>query len=145
MSGLFGALDITEIKTIPEDGTHTFELVSTAPFHSQAGNDFLKFNFRLIDDNSPLKGFEVTKWIRYYSDLTKEDFDDLSVPEQRVVINNLTRYKDWLTALKVPEHTFNDPDLSVLTGLQGDGYGFSKDGYNGGPKKWEMFSFKPFS
>lgn len=144
MSGLFGALDIASISTIPEDGTHQFTLMTVVPFHSNnSGNDFLKFNFKLSDPESLHFGYEVTKWIRIYKDMDMDDFEALDVDEKRKVIKNLEYYKTWLTGLGVPEEELDDPDFTTLTMMEGNGYGYSRDGYQGGPREWVLHSFRP--
>ncbi len=148
MSGLFGALDTTQIPEIMTDGTHPFILRSITPFHSDnSGNDFIKFNFELSDQTSPFyrqQQGKVTKWIRVYTDMDQEKFNDLDDEERRKVIQNINYAKTWFKSLKVPESELDDPDFSVLTGMEGLAYGFSKDGYNGGPREWVLFSFKPY-
>jgi len=148
MSGLFGALDTSQIPEVMEDGTHPFVLKSIIPFHSEnKGTDYLKFNFELLDQNSPFyrqpQG-KVTKWVQIYVDMDDDTFADLDSNDQRRVIQNINYAKTWLKALKVPESELEDPDFSVLTGLEGNGYGYSKDGYNGGPREWVLHSFKPY-
>lgn len=134
---LFGALDAVEIPDVPEDGTHAMRLTNWRLHESQAGNHFLVFEFKLTDH--PLfKGKEVTKWLQFYPDLDQEMMQD-----QRVA-GNVKRMKDFLRSLGIPDEEMGTVDFNEYTGLEGYGYGYSREKYKSETKEreWILFSFK---
>lgn len=143
MTNLFGALDITEISEVPEDGTHYFVLKKARTHHSKNGNDWAVFEFYLHDDDSAYNGHKVEKWFRIYPNMTGEELNSLDGEEKKYFIKNLNQYKAFLRQLNVPENEMGTVDFTELTGLKGDGYGYSRDKRDGSGKEWVLWSFKP--
>lgn len=132
---LFGALDATAIPDIPEDGTHALRLINWKTFQSQAGNNFLVFEFKFTE-HPMFTGQSVEKWIQYHPDLTQEMLSDTKVS------GNVKRMKEFLRSLGVTDEEMDNVDLNDYTGLEGYGYGYGRDKYKAEGREWVLHSFK---
>lgn len=143
MSGLFGALDVTEIQEVPADGTHPFILKKVREQHTKTDKDFLVFEFTLNKPGDAFHNTRADKWFRIYPDMTEEKYNDLDEDEIAQFTKDVNQLKTFLRTLKMTDEDIKNPDWTDLTGLEGSGYGFSRDNRNGEGKEWVLWSFKP--
>lgn len=135
----FGALDATALPEVPEDGTHPMTLRSWRTHHSAAGNDFLVFEF--IMDHPYFPNEPVKMWLQFYPDLTKDLLEEMDDTERARVIRNVNNLKNFFRSLGMPEDEIDNPDLDEYVGVEGMGYGTSRDRRDGKGKEWNLRRF----
>jgi hypothetical protein len=136
--GLFGALDIADVKECPEKGTHPVTFTNYRTYKSANENTFIILEFQL--DHPQFPKYKAEKWLRVYPDLL--DPSDLDDEEMGQVFRNVNAYKDWMRSLGVPEEELESADLGDYTGLEGMAYGYEADKYNDSGKEWKIHQFK---
>lgn len=134
--GLFGALDVQDVKECPEKGTHPVTLRNIRSYHSQNDNDFIILEF--IMDHPQFPDYKVEKWLRIYPDL---DPSLLSDDEMGMVYKNVNAFRDWMRYIGVPEEEHEDPEFMEYTGITGMAYGYVADKFNGEGKEWKIHKF----
>lgn len=96
--GIFGGLDIEDIPDNPfwvEKGEYS-AFISKAYFHvneKKDGQNQLVICYTISDSDSKYYNKEVRDWFDVYPDLTKEDYDSMTGPEQAKIDRALSAVK----------------------------------------------------
>jgi hypothetical protein len=110
MGNIFGDIDVSEIPDDPfwvDDGTYLAVLGEIKVVENEEKDTHgLSFNWTITEDDSEFEGSRVQDWKTTYPNLVPEDVT-------KEIKADLSRLKNRLSQIGVPEEDMNDPDLDL--------------------------------